>query len=88
VQIRRWPPYAAARGRLGAAELAALESQEADWVSGLVVAEFDGELSSYARGILGRVGWIELPEFRVLARLTLDEGGSPSQLRLFDLKRR
>jgi hypothetical protein len=38
--------------------------------------------------MLGRVGWIELRDFRVLAQLIVDEGGSPAELRLLDLKRR
>jgi hypothetical protein len=73
------PAYRRARLRVPAGELRAIE-----WALALFEAADQGRLSEVV--VPGRLGWQELGEVRVLARVLLDEEGQILLIDLFDLR--
>ncbi len=70
---RYWSAYWRDRQRLDRADALLLDEQLTAWMIGLVRAEMQGELAEYP-GAVGKIGWMELPDFRVLIRVRLERG--------------
>ena len=63
----------------------ALDEQLTAWMIGLVEAEMDHVSSKYP-GTAGRIGWLELPGFRVLIRVRLDDAGAVEHIDFFGVR--